>query len=98
MPATVRSEFALALNQVATERGIDPEIVLDTKKAIIADYSTKVGSIVNGMILRFDGPNIIVDIGRAEGVMPPQEQIPNEKYRLNQRLTFFIEGIKKTAR
>ena len=164
MPAIVRSEFALALNQVATERGIDPDIVLDTikaailaayrkdygteeieeleitidpqsgeakvfkdkkditpagfgriaaqtakqvilqrireaeKKAIIADYTTKVGTIVNGMILRFDGPNIIVDIGRAEGVMPPQEQIPNEKYRLNQRLTFYIETIRQTMR
>ena len=164
MPATVRSEFALALNQVATERGIDPDIVLETikaailaayrkdygteeieeleitidpqsgeakvfkdkkditpagfgriaaqtakqvilqrireaeKKAIIADYTTKVGTIVNGMILRFDGPNIIVDIGRAEGVMPPQEQIPNEKYRLNQRLTFYIETIRQTMR
>lgn len=164
MPATVRSEFALALNQVATERGIDPKIVLETieaailaayrkdyggqeiddiaitidpntgeakvfkdkkditpagfgriaaqtakqvilqrireaeKKAIIADYSTRVDSIVNGMVLRFDGQNIIVDIGRAEGVMPPQEQIPNERYRLNQRLTFYIESIRQTMK
>lgn len=164
MPATVRSEFTLALNQVATERGIDPIVVLETikaailaayrkdygvkeleditvtinpdtgeakvfhdtvditppgfgriaaqtakqvilqrireaeKKAIISDYSTRVGSIVNGMVLRFDGPNIIVDIGRAEGVMHPQDQIFNERYRLNQRLTFYIEEIRQTAR
>lgn len=164
MPATIRSEFALALNQVATERGIDPKIVLETieaailaayrkdyggnetdeikitidpnngeakvfkenkditpagfgriaaqtakqvilqrireaeKKAIIADYTTRVDTIVNGMVLRFDGQNIIVDIGRAEGVMPPQEQIPNEKYRLNQRLTFYIESIRQTMK
>jgi len=39
MPAIQRSEFALALNQVATERGIDPELVLDTvKNAILAAY------------------------------------------------------------
>jgi transcription termination/antitermination protein NusA len=164
MPAIIRSEFALALNQVATERGIDPDVVLDTikaailaayrkdfgekeleelevrinpdtgearlfknnnditppgfgriatqtakqvilqrireaeKKAIIADYSTKVGSIVNGMVLRFDGPNIVVDIGKAEGIMPSSEQIPSEHYRLNQRLTYYIEGIKQTLR
>src|SRR3990172_3768064 len=164
MPATVRSEFALALNQVATERGIDPKIVLETieaailaayrkdygsdeieeikitidansgeakvfkdnkditpagfgriaaqtakqvilqrireaeKKAIIADYSTRVNSTVNGMVLRFDGPNVVIDIGKTEGVMPPQEQIPNERYRLNQRLTFYIESIKQTMR
>jgi N utilization substance protein A len=164
MAATVRTEFALALNQVATERGIDPNVVVDTikaailaayrkdyggieteeiavdinsdtgeakimqdgaditppgfgriaaqtakqvilqrireaeKKAIISDYTTRVGNIVNGMVLRFDGPSIVVDIGKAEGVMPPQEQIPNEHYRLNQRLTFYIEGIRQTMR
>ena len=164
MPAIVHSEFSLALNQVATERGINPEVVLETikvailaayrkdygeqeldqldvfinpdtgeakvlkdkkdvtppgfgriaaqtakqvilqrireaeKKAIIADYSTKVGNIVNGMVLRFDGPNIVVDIGRTEGVMPIQEQVPPEHYRLNQRLSFYIKGIQQTIR
>jgi len=165
MTAVVRSEFALALNQVATERGIDPSVVLETikaailaayrkdygtevdienldvvinpdtgeakvlkdkkditppgfgriaaqtakqvilqrireaeKKAIIADYSSRIGTITNGMILRFDGSNIIVDIGRAEAVMPPTEQVPTDHYRLNQRLTFYIEGIKETIR
>ncbi|TSC54215.1 MAG: Uncharacterized protein LiPW16_104 [Microgenomates group bacterium LiPW_16] len=164
MPAIVRTEFALALNQVCTERGIDPNVVLDTikaailaayrkdfgeedieklevavdsnsgeakifkgkkditppgfgriaaqtakqvifqrireaeKAAILTDYSSRAGTIVNGMILRFDGPNIIVDIGRAEGVMPPQEQVWGEEYQINQRLTFYIEGIKEGPR
>jgi transcription termination/antitermination protein NusA len=164
MPAIVRTEFALALNQVATERGIDPTVVLDTikaailaayrkdygtteldiltvdlnpdtgeakviqegkditppgfgriaaqtakqvilqrireaeKQAVLADYQTKVGNIVSGMILRYDGPNIIVDIGRTQAVMPTSEQSPSEHYRLNQRLTFYIEGIRETMR
>jgi N utilization substance protein A len=68
------------------------------KQAVLADYQTKVGSIVSGMILRFDGPNIIVDIGRTQAVMPPQEQSQGEQYRLNQRLTFYIEGIRETMR
>ncbi len=164
MSVIIRSEFALALNQVATERGIDPESVLETikaailaayrkdysdsdlekldvkinpdsgeariyldkkditpagfgriatqtakqvilqrireaeKKAIIDEYSAKIGTITNGMVLRFDGPNIIVDIGRAETVMPPSEQIPNEHYHLNQRLTFYIEGVRESIK
>lgn len=164
MPAIARSEFALALNQVCAERGIEPEAVLETvklailsafrkekpgievesyrvelnpetgearifqededvtppgfgriaaqtakqvilqkireaeKTAILSDYSQKVGTVVSGMILRFDGPNIVVDIGRAEGVMLPQEQVPQEHYRLNQRLAFYIVGIQETAR
>jgi transcription termination/antitermination protein NusA len=164
MPAIVRTEFALALNQVATERGIDPTVVLETikaailaayrkdygatelellivdidadtgeakikkddkditppgfgriaaqtakqvilqrireaeKQAVLSDYQTKIGTISSGMILRFDGPNIIVDIGRTQAVMPPQEQSPAEQYHLNQRLTFYIEGIRETMR
>ena len=45
MPAIVRSEFALALNQVATERGIDPSVVLETiKAAILAAYRKDYGA------------------------------------------------------
>lgn len=164
MPAIVRSEFALALNQVATERGLDPSVILETikaailaayrkdygadelpmlivevdsdsgeakifkdgkdvtppgfgriaaqtakqvilqrireaeKQAVLADYQNKIGSIIPGMVLRFDGPNIIVDIGRTQAVMPSQEQSQGERYHLNQRLTFYIEGIRETAR
>lgn len=164
MPAIVRSEFVLALNQVATERGIDPTVVLETikaailaayrkdygveelelfivelnpdsgeakilkegkdvtppgfgriaaqtakqvilqrireaeKQAVLVDYQAKVGTIMNGMVLRFDGPTVIIEIGRAQAVMPPQEQNPAERYHLNQRLTFYIEGIRETMR
>ncbi|MBI5019000.1 transcription termination/antitermination protein NusA [Candidatus Gottesmanbacteria bacterium] len=164
MPAVVRSEFALALNQVATERGIDPNVVMETiraaimaayrkdygidelqvltvdlnpdtgearvlqegkdvtppgfgriaaqtakqvilqrireaeKQAVLSDFQGKIGGIVPGMILRFDGPNVIVDIGRTQSVMPVGEQNPAERYHLNQRLTFYIEGIRETMR
>jgi len=164
MPAIVRSEFALALHQVATERGIDVAVVLETikaailaayrkdygadeleqmtvdlhpdtgeakilkngqdvtppgfgriaaqtakqvilqrireaeKSAVITDFQAKVGTIVPGMVLRFDGPNVIVDIGRAQAIMPPGEQSHGERYHLNQRLTFYIEGIRESGR
>jgi len=68
------------------------------KQAVLADFQTKVGSIVPGMVLRFDGPNVIVDIGRTQAVMPPQEQNQGERYHLNGRLTFYIEGIRETMR
>ncbi len=161
MPAIQRSEFSLALNQVANERGVDVSVVLETvenailaaykkdhpgvetteysatldkntgeakiflegknvtppgfgriaaqtarqvilqkirekeKEAIFADYKLRIGTIVNGMVLRFAGPNIIVDIGKTEGIMPPLEQIPNENYHLNQRITVYIVEIKE---
>ncbi len=164
MPAIQRSEFALALNQVASERGVDVSVVLETvqnailaayrkdhpgveveeyrasldsntgeakiyegekdvtppgfgriaaqtakqvilqkirekeKEAIFTDYRVKIGSIINGMVLRFAGPNIIVDIGKAEAIMPVSEQISNEKYHLNQRLAFYLSEIREGAK
>jgi N utilization substance protein A len=70
----------------------------EEKSAVLAEYSTKIGTLVSGMILRFDGPNIIVDIGKAEAIMPPAEQVRAEGYKLNQRLTFLIAGIKEGPR
>ncbi|HEX7041988.1 MAG TPA: transcription termination factor NusA [Patescibacteria group bacterium] len=164
MPAVQRSEFYLALNQVATERGVSIDIILETvegailaayrkdhpgieaeefsvklnpntgeahvyhqgqdvtppgfgriaaqtakqvilqkvrekeKEAILSDFSTKVGTVMNGTVLRFAGPNVIVDLGKAEAVMPPQEQIGNERYHQNQRLSFYIVEIREGTR
>ena len=48
------------------------------------------------MTLRFDGPNVVGDIGRGQAIMPPAEAIPNEFYRLNQRIAVFIKEIRET--
>ena len=50
------------------------------------------------MIQRIDGANIIVDLGKTEAVMPVTERIQGEDYRLNQRLKFYIVGIRDGAR
>src|SRR3990167_9517089 len=167
---TPRKEFAQALKAIATERGLDPSVILDTiKQAIIAAYrrdakergedteeldfdveinptngearvfawplekpkqkkdvtppgfgriaaqtakqvihqkireaekgaimeefSGRAGNLVSGMILRFDGPNVRVDMGRTEATMPASERIPNERLTPNQRLTFLLKEI-----
>ncbi len=69
----------------------------EEKSAIIDEYKDRVGTLVNGMVLRFDGKDIICDIGRGQGRMTPEEQVPPERYRLNQRLTFYISEIRETA-
>lgn len=68
------------------------------KGVILGEFEKRVGTVINGMVQRFEGPNIIVDLGKAEGVMPPHEQVPGEHYRLNQRLKFYIVGIKESIR
>ncbi|OGM09852.1 transcription termination factor NusA [Candidatus Woesebacteria bacterium RBG_16_36_11] len=172
---TPRTEFAQALKAIATERGLDPDVIIDTiKQAIIAAYkrdardqgeevdtldfdvemdpvngeakvfawplekpeerkdvtppgfgriaaqtakqvihqkireaekstvmdefSQRVGSLVSGIILRFDGANVRVDLGRTEAIMPVEERSPNERLTPNQRLTFLIKQIREGAR
>jgi len=169
---TPRTEFAQALKAIATERGLDPAVILDTiKQAIIAAYrrdakergeeteemdfdveinpgngeakvfawplekpekkkdvtppgfgriaaqtakqvihqkireaekgaimdefSSRVGTLISGMVLRFDGPNARVDIGRTEAIMPAEERIPNERLNLNQRFSFLLKEIQE---
>ncbi|MBN1263590.1 MAG: transcription termination/antitermination protein NusA [Candidatus Pacebacteria bacterium] len=166
-----RTEFALALNQVCHERGIEPEVVLESikeavlaafrkdfglseeqeyaveinpetgetkifsqpetkkgkkkevtppgfgriaaqvakqvilqkireaeKDVILTEYGKRVGTLVNGMVLRFDGANVILDIGKTEGLMPPEEQVRTEHYRFNQRLTLLVKDIRETVK
>lgn len=68
------------------------------KASILTDYSTKIGGLVNGLVVRFDRSNVVVDIGKSEAVMPPQEQVYSEHYRVNQRLVFYLSGIKETPK
>ncbi len=68
------------------------------KNAILSEYSNKIETVVSGIIQRMSGPVITVNLGKAEGIMPPQEQSHNEKYFVNQRLKFFVVGIKEGIR
>lgn len=68
------------------------------KTAILDEYQNKIGTLINGMVLRFDGKDIVCEIGRGQGRMPPQEQVKTERYRLNQRLTLYILDIRETMK
>lgn len=66
------------------------------KDSIISDYSDRIGEIVSGMILRMDGKNVVIDIGRGQGIMPPEEQMRGEFYKMNSRVTVYIKDIRET--
>src|SRR4030065_1643158 len=68
------------------------------KDAIMEEFQEKVGSLAAGLILRFDGPNVRVDLGRTEAIMAAEDRIPNERLNLNQRLSFLIKAINETPR
>ena len=50
------------------------------------------------MVLRFEGKIAIIDVVRAQALLPPEEQSTEEFYRLNQRLPVYIKEIRETPR
>lgn len=68
------------------------------KDQIIADFSGRVGEIVTGQILRMSRGTVIIDLGRGQGFMPPEEQMRGEFYRLNSRITVYLKEIEDTVR
>ena len=65
------------------------------KDSIMEEFSGRVGTLISGMILRFDGPDVRVDLGRVEGTMPANERVPNERLSPNQRLTFLLKELRE---
>ncbi len=68
------------------------------RDAMIEDFTDRMGTIAQGTIMRYDGRNAIVDLGRGQAIMPPEEQMHGEFYRPNLRLTFLIKEIRETPR
>lgn len=66
------------------------------KDHILAEYAEKIGEIVSAQILRMDGRKVILDLGRGYGVMPPEEQMRGEFYRVNSRITVYIKEIRES--
>jgi N utilization substance protein A len=68
------------------------------KNALLAEYSSKVGTIAAGHIFRMEKGLIIVNLGKIQGVMPPSEQIPGENYQINTRVRVLIKEAKEGLR
>ena len=68
------------------------------RKAIYDRYIDKVRDIVTGIIQRQEHYNIIVDLGKAEAILPPNEQVRNEQYNKGKRMKFYVVEVKKTSK
>ena len=68
------------------------------RQLVANEYSNKIGEIMSGTITRIEGRDVIVSLGRGEAVMPPQEQVNSEKYRVGQQLKFIIQKLDQERR
>jgi len=68
------------------------------RDTIFNEYNGRVGEMVNCIVKRTEGPDLIVDIGRTEARLPKREQSRLESYNLGERLRVVIKVVERAAR
>ena len=82
-----------------TAKQIIIQKVRDAERDIIfEEYSAKKGEIITGIVQRFERGDIIVDLGRAEAVMPKKEQVRREGYRQGERIRGIVADVRQDSK
>ena len=68
------------------------------RELIYRDFLDRVEDIITGTVRRFEQRNVIVDLGRVEGILPVDEQLPRERYRMNERIKTIIMEVRKSSK
>ncbi len=61
-------------------------------------YKTQEGTVINGIIQRFDRGMVLVELPDVVAIMPGSEQIMGEKYLPNQKFKFYLQAVKTTPK
>ncbi len=64
------------------------------RDSIAHEFGDLVGQVIIGTVYRFEGPNMVINLGRTEGFLPRSEQIANETYRQGDRIRALIIEVK----
>ncbi len=68
------------------------------KVSVVAEYGARTGEIVSGTVQRQERGNLYVDLGRATGILPYDEQIPGERYRQGERIRALLYQVEESPR
>lgn len=66
------------------------------KERIFDEFKDRVGDILNGTVRRFERSDVIVDVGKAEALMPHKERVPTEEYMAGDRIRALLLEIQQT--
>ncbi|MBI6874997.1 transcription termination factor NusA [Clostridium aciditolerans] len=84
---------AQAAKQVVIQR-----IKEEERRIIYSEFAEKEDDIITGAVIRKDKSNVLVDLGKTEAVLGPNEQMPGEKYNFNDKLKLYIVEVKSTTK
>ena len=66
-----------------------------SREFLYNEYNERKGEIVSGIVQKADGGVVVVDLGRIEGIMTVKEQIPTEKYHVNDKIRACIIDVER---
>jgi N utilization substance protein A len=82
-----------------TAKQVVVQRIREAERGIIyEEYSSRESDIVTGIVQRIEAKNVFVDLGKAEAILQPSEQIPGEMYRHGDRIKTYIIEVKKTTK
>lgn len=64
---------------------------------VFDEYKDRVGDIVSGSVRQFNRSDIIVDLGRAEAILPAKERVPTEEYQVGDRVRAYIMEVQDNS-
>ncbi|PIZ55837.1 transcription termination/antitermination protein NusA [bacterium (Candidatus Torokbacteria) CG_4_10_14_0_2_um_filter_35_8] len=71
------------------------EIERDT---LFNEYKKKEGQVINALVQKVEGENVVCDLGKCAGILPPAEQIRDEKYISGARLKVLVLEVNRTPK
>lgn len=82
-----------------TAKQVIVQRIRETERDIIfGEFTKREGDIVSGIVQRYEQRNVLVDLGKAEGVLALSEQAPHEHFRHGERCKAYVLEVKRTAR
>ncbi len=69
----------------------------EERNVIFDDFEKRKDDIVLGTILRFEGPNLVINLGKTEGFLPKKEQVREERYQVGDRIRAYVKEVKKVG-
>jgi N utilization substance protein A len=94
---TTPKEFGRIAAQTA-KQVIVQKIREAERNVIYEKYIDKERDIVTGVVQRIEHGNVIIDLGRTEAILLPNEQIRNEEYYKGKRIKIYILEVRKTSK
>jgi len=68
------------------------------REGVYNEFKDRVGELVNGIVRRYERGDLIVDLGRAEALLPHREQVPRENYRQGDRVRGYISDVRMATK